>query len=218
MERDLITLRGSGRVMHGSSYYSEELDDQNFQKSLVHTKSNTETKQDRILDVIAIPEATELNAGAIHKIWCLLELKALAKLKKPPSSIQVDFVVVIDHSSSMRMNNKLAFVQATIQYFIEQLNESHRFCLVEFNSQVHKVTDGLLEMNPENKKRVLESLKDIKPEGSTNISDALFTAIDILKERRGGESSRISSVMLFTGDIAYFNEISVCRWFGKCWT
>lgn len=106
-------------------------------------------------------------------------------------------------SSSMKMNSKLAFVKATIEYFIGQLTEHHRFCLIKFNQEVNLVTNGLLTMTPENKNLILQLLRDdIRAEGSTNISDALFTAIGILKNRKEDEQSRISSVMLFTDGLA----------------
>ncbi len=157
---------------------------------------------------------------------------------------QIDFVVVIDHSSSMRMDNKLAFVQATIEYLISKLDESHRFCLIQvfnrssllfdnqilssfisvhlfltvvsfslevssylshcpqFNQEVELVTEGLMVMNRQNQEKVVQLLHNVKPEGSTNISDALFCAIELLKKRSPDEHNRISSIMLFTGKIS----------------
>jgi hypothetical protein len=133
----------------------------------------------------------------------MVQLDASRKPQTPElHKVSIDFIVAIDHSSSMRMNDKLAHVKATIQFLIEQLTESHRFCLLEFNHEVNRVTEGLLEMTKENKQIVLDNLKKIKPEGSTNISDALMTAINILKSRPSAESTRISSVMLFTDGLA----------------
>jgi hypothetical protein len=164
------------------------------------------------LRLTAESEAKQLPYGSIHKIWCMVQLDATRKLSLDMGKkLPIDFIVAIDHSSSMRMNDKLAYVKATIQYFIEQLSDTHRFCLIEFNHEVNKVTDGLLEMNETNKKLVLENLKKITPEGSTNISDALITAINILKDRPGTESSRISSVMLFTGKAQ--RVLSITRFF-----
>lgn len=102
----------------------------------------------------------------------------------------------------MAMDGKLAFVQATIEYMIGKLSEEHRFCLIEFNHEVNMVTNGLLRMTPENKNTVLTLLTNLKPEGSTNISDALFTSIELLKNRSVNEQLRISSVMLFTDGLA----------------
>lgn len=155
------------------------------------------------LSASAIIEQEELACNQIYKVWGMLKLnstllRSFQNLKPP----MMDFVVVIDHSSSMAMDNKLAFVQATIQYMVSRLTEEHRFCLIEFNHEVHMVTNGLLRMTAENKSKVLTLLTNLKPEGSTNISDALFTAIELLKNRSINEQQRISSVMLFTDGLA----------------
>jgi len=96
----------------------------------------------------------------------------------------------------MKQNGKLAFVQATIEYIISQLNENQRFCLIQFNQEVALLTNDLIPMSPENKKEVQSQLKEIKAHGSTNISDALFTALGIIQKRQ--EQNRVSSIMLFT--------------------
>lgn len=197
------------------SYYTEESEPASLSTSNRRLKNSNGSIQ--TLSISTLTESRELASGNIHKIWCSVQIEALKK-KEPQQKTQthIDFIVVIDHSSSMRMNNKLAFVKATIQYLVEQLSESHRFCLIEFNHEVNMVTEGLLAMNDDNKKVVLENLKRIRPEGSTNISEALFTAINILKQRPSNESARISSVMLFTDGLAnaglrgnkFINEIT----------
>eukprot|EP01114_Cavostelium_apophysatum_P017474 TRINITY_DN5198_c0_g1_i5.p1 TRINITY_DN5198_c0_g1~~TRINITY_DN5198_c0_g1_i5.p1 ORF type:complete len:573 (+),score=118.31 TRINITY_DN5198_c0_g1_i5:213-1931(+) len=156
-------------------------------------------------------EAPAFRYGTVHKLWGMVNLDAVSSQhssnpflsqNSSQSRLEIDFVVVIDHSSSMRTNYKLAFVQATIEYLISQLDSHHRFCLIEFNHEVNVVTDGLVVMSTENKRAVVEKLRNVKAEGSTNISDALFRAIDILKNRWPSEHSRISTVMLFTDGLA----------------
>jgi Mg-chelatase subunit ChlD len=190
----------AGLRLSANSYYTEDTAEPSslFKK---HRNANVLTESNGLhtIQIKAMTEASALAFGAIHKIWCMVQLDASKKPKEVIPKTHIDFIIVIDHSSSMRMNNKLAFVKATIQYLVEQLTESHRFCLIEFNHEVNTVTEGLLVMSETNKKIVLENLKKIRPEGSTNISDALFTAIDILKKRPPQEAARISSVMLFTG-------------------
>lgn len=100
----------------------------------------------------------------------------------------------------MRLSHKLAFVQATIEYLISKLTEAHRFCLIKFNQEVSMVTNGLLPMTPENKQKTRSLLHDIKPQGTTNISDALFTALGVLSNRP--DKNRISTIMLFTDGLS----------------
>eukprot|EP01119_Soliformovum_irregulare_P018386 TRINITY_DN5619_c0_g1_i1.p1 TRINITY_DN5619_c0_g1~~TRINITY_DN5619_c0_g1_i1.p1 ORF type:complete len:528 (-),score=79.81 TRINITY_DN5619_c0_g1_i1:829-2412(-) len=189
-------------------YYSDEAEDggvqtvlkRNYAAGIPIIKENGDSSHP--IKASAIIEADELDCASVHKIWCMIHLDTAVQSSKLNVVTQVDFVVVIDHSSSMSLNRKLAFVKATIQFFISKLTEAHRFCLIEFNHDIHMVTDGLLVMNEANKQKVLTALKEIRPEGSTNISGALFTAVNVIRNRCTSESSRISTVMLFTDGLA----------------
>ena len=108
--------------------------------------------------------------------------------------------MVIDHSSSMKFDNKLAFVLASIEFCLSQLEEHHRFSLILFNHQVTQLTNGLLPMTPENKEYVLSKLKEVVATGSTNIGDALITALDVLNSRT--DSTIQASVMLFSDGLS----------------
>jgi Mg-chelatase subunit ChlD len=118
-----------------------------------------------------------------------------------PIRTAIDFVVVIDRSSSMKLNNKLAFVKATIEFMVCELREWHRFCLIEFNQEAQRLMP-LTEMTPDNKQLVLDRLHKIKADGNTNISAPLFLALDELRARDERHSARISSVLLFTDGLA----------------
>ncbi|PRP75975.1 hypothetical protein PROFUN_01691 [Planoprotostelium fungivorum] len=153
-------------------------------------------------------EAPELSSNAVHKFWGMIRLStdpssaAHCPLSEQKSPVVMDFVVMIDRSSSMTQGNKMAFVQATIEHMIQLLGPQHRFCLLTFNQEATMITEGLLEMNEDNKKIVLSLLKDIKPEGSTNIGDALTMGITVLNSREGTDANNLSSIMLFTDGLA----------------
>jgi Mg-chelatase subunit ChlD len=153
----------------------------------------------RTLSLQTFLEASQLSAGGVHKSWGLIKLVASDRFKISKKTTGMDFIVVIDHSSSMKISNKLAFVQATIEFLIGQLEQEHRFCLIQFNHEPSLVTDGLVRMTAVNKKEILKNLHSIIAEGSTNISEALLKAIGILKTRPQNEQTRISSILLFTG-------------------
>lgn len=169
-------------------------------KLLTPTPENEHT-----LGLSAVLESSQLACSNVHKLWANVSLDAVNRKVHGDvlSALDIDFVVVIDHSSSMISKNKLAYVKATIEYFISQLNESHRFCLVKFNHEVNLVTDGLIQMDADSKASVLNQLRnDIQAEGSTNISDALFTALGVLRRRHETEHHRLSCIMLFTDGLA----------------
>lgn len=146
-------------------------------------------------------EAHELTYDKIHKINFMAQIST-NEILGLESKIPMDFVITIDNSSSMRLEQKLKFVKATIEFIVSKLNENHRLCLVIFNHDVEILTEGLLEMNSENKKKVLLLLNSIQSSGSTNISEALITSLSILENRESLESDRLSSVMLLTDGLA----------------
>lgn len=177
---------------------------------LTNSHQDNEVEKSVNLKIKATLESNSFKSVSAHKIWGMVRIDAPNKLNHSITT-QIDFVVVIDISTSMKKNNKLAFVQATIEYMISQLNESHRFCLILFNQRVQLATEGLMVMNHENREQLLSILRKIKADGSTNISDAVFSAVNILRERPLHEQSRISSIMLFTGTfIVHF--VDIFRW------
>mmetsp|Transcript_11783 Transcript_11783/g.12955 ORF Transcript_11783/g.12955 Transcript_11783/m.12955 type:complete len:379 (+) Transcript_11783:109-1245(+) len=145
-------------------------------------------------------EMQNLSYNETHKCWAMLTLQTDPVGKRPKRNNFVDFVVCIDLSASMKTQSKLAFVQASIEYLLDRLDERHRFSLVIFNHVVQQVTD-LISCTQHNKEVIKRHLRGLTPNGSTNISGALFKAIEILN-RRGDTSGRIASVMLFTDGLS----------------
>jgi len=113
----------------------------------------------------------------------------------------VDFVVIIDISASMKLDSKLAFVQATIEYLLEILDDHHRFSLIVFNHSISLLSE-LIHTTAANKVKILELVRGLQASGSTNISEALFQGINILAKRQSKEQSRISTIMLFTDGLS----------------
>jgi len=192
-------------------YYSSESDS----SPIPQPQEYSDEEIHPIISANSLLELTELNCNLVHKLWGMIRLDISEKkridssmqslggtLSASSSSVPIDFVFVLDHSSSMRAENKLDFVKATIEYLISQMNVLHRLCLIEFNQTVNLVTNGLLPMSNENKQWLLSFLRKIKPEGSTNLSDALFTAVGVLKSRKEYEKPKCSTVLLFTDGLA----------------
>jgi len=101
---------------------------------------------------------------------------------------------MVDISSSMKEQRKLAFVQAAIEYLVNQLTENHRFALLTFNEEA-QVLCGLTPMTQSNKTACLGLLRTMKAEGSTNISAALFKGVEMLQSRK---EQNLSFVFLLT--------------------
>jgi Mg-chelatase subunit ChlD len=186
-----------------------------FSSSLTSYTNDTELhkpkylKQDIVEQLIPSPpegslnfstavENDELAFSTVHKVWSMVELKAI-KNSSNQRNLSFDFIIIVDHSESMQNDNKLAYVQATIEYLITKLGPEHRLALLKFNEKVTQLTTGLEELTLENKAKISSRVKNIEPQGNTNISEALFLGLKLLKDRPSTENNRLSFVMLFTG-------------------
>src|SRR5688572_27414530 len=115
----------SYRITTADSYVHKEHQDSLISYS--HPKHSLSSEQSsnslpKTLSLQATPASTSLSCGTVHKLWSMIRLDALDRTKYSDHVTNIDFVVVIDHSASMKNNNKLAFVQATIEYLINNLN------------------------------------------------------------------------------------------------
>jgi len=178
----------------------------NTQRDLesVEKKQKTESfsSTSQTLSITAMTESKTVSFAEVHKLWTIITIDAnLWDEKRFPQRTHMDLVVVLDHSSSMGHDDKLIYVKANIKHMINILDEGHRFCLIEFNQEYKFITENLIFLTPENKKKVLIGLENIKPDGSTNISDPLFASIDVIKKCVPIEN-RLSSILLFTDGLA----------------
>jgi hypothetical protein len=152
------------------------------------------------LSLETLLEHSALRYNSIHKTWGVVTLRTQSQFSFR-SSPPADFVVAIDISASMRLDSKLAFVQATIEYLLSVLDENQTFSLVTFNHEV-EVLATLLPCSRENKEKIMELVNGLQATGSTNISGALFESTNILNSRGSSEENRISTLMLFTDGLS----------------
>jgi len=162
--------------------------------------SNNNIQQN--LSIKTTLESEVVSFSEVHKLWVAITIDAnLWDEKKFPRQTFMDLIIVIDHSSSVGHDDKLIYIKANIKYMVDTLDEGHRFCLIEFNQEYKDLTDGLIFLTKENKKKILIALENIKPDGSTNISDPLFAALDIIKKCVPIDN-RLSSILFFTDGLA----------------
>eukprot|EP01121_Diplochlamys_sp_Union-15-3_P008247 TRINITY_DN2177_c0_g2_i1.p1 TRINITY_DN2177_c0_g2~~TRINITY_DN2177_c0_g2_i1.p1 ORF type:complete len:503 (-),score=63.46 TRINITY_DN2177_c0_g2_i1:138-1646(-) len=159
----------------------------------------SQTKKQSPLQLTTMLEKSSIPYTQVDKCWGMVTLSATDCA--PPPSICVDWVVVIDISASMNVEDKLFFVICTIEYLISKLDSHHRFSLIAFNHTT-SVEINMIPVTPENKTAIRDCLNRLQPSGATNIPLALFKGLELLGAREEAEKSRISTIMLFTDGLS----------------
>eukprot|EP01129_Flabellula_baltica_P016167 TRINITY_DN8490_c0_g1_i1.p1 TRINITY_DN8490_c0_g1~~TRINITY_DN8490_c0_g1_i1.p1 ORF type:complete len:480 (-),score=69.98 TRINITY_DN8490_c0_g1_i1:37-1476(-) len=149
---------------------------------------------DGLVYVDTVVEAAGFEYGNVHKCWGMVSLNGCGDVP----GFAVDFVVLIDMSASMIVDNKLNVVKECLLYLLGKLSSKHRITIICFN---HTVTElcSLLYCTEETRDYIKDLFDSIEPSGSTNISEALFMASEILASR---VEERVSSLMLITDGIS----------------
>jgi Ca-activated chloride channel homolog len=89
-----------------------------------------------------------------------------------------DVAIVLDTSGSMA-GKKLEQAKKAVQFCVENLNESDRFELIRFSTEVEPLFDKLVDASKANREHAEEFVEHLKPMGATAIDDALKKALDL---------------------------------------
>lgn len=141
-------------------------------------------------------------------------LPVMASLKAEPhvseTRMGVDIVLLIDVSGSME-DDKLKFVQKTVEFVIDNLEDCDRLALVQFNDKA-EVLSNLTAIEEIARKRLKGVNNSLTARGSTNIVAGLRTAIDLLTQRK--EVNDISAIFLLSdGDDTCGNKLPAFKAF-----
>jgi Ca-activated chloride channel family protein len=109
-------------------------------------------------------------------------LLAPGKLRDPDKIIAKDIVFVLDKSGSMK-GEKIEQAKSAIAYCVNSLNNSDRFNIIAFSTNVMSYSEGLVKVSRGEKRKALEFIDDIEARGGTDINEALMTALDMPKSR-----------------------------------
>lgn len=148
----------------------------------------------------------DLPFKKVGNLWATINISAPSNNNIVPVPA-MDFILVIDISGSMRANKKMATVKAAIHYMLDQLkniNNGYRLAVITFNNSVDVITgdienNGLVSLTPDNVEQIIGKLNEIKPEGATNMSGALETAMELINDR---EIKNPSTILFFTDGYA----------------
>lgn len=91
--------------------------------------------------------------------------------------VNKDIIFVLDTSGSMADEGKMEKARSALLFGIRGLREGDRFNVINFAGEEHLLEKGVITASSENKKRGEEFVKKLKPNGGTNINDALRAAM-----------------------------------------
>jgi len=86
-----------------------------------------------------------------------------------------DIVFVLDTSGSMS-GEKIDKAKAALKFGVESLSARDRFNIISFSGEDHLMKAGLIEADSAGKQTGLKFIENLRPEGGTNINDALVSA------------------------------------------
>jgi len=89
-----------------------------------------------------------------------------------------DVAFVLDTSGSMA-GKKLEQAKKALRFCVENLNDSDRFEVLRFSTEVEPLFDRLVEATKPNRARANEFIEGLKPIGGTAIDDALRRALNL---------------------------------------
>jgi uncharacterized protein YegL/DNA-binding MarR family transcriptional regulator len=91
-----------------------------------------------------------------------------------------DIIFVLDKSGSMS-GEKIQQLKEAFNEIINQLPEQDSFNLIMFDQTIKKYKEELIAVSEENKSDAVNYINGIQAGGSTNINEALTTALDMFK-------------------------------------
>ncbi|MEZ5347509.1 MAG: VIT and VWA domain-containing protein [Pyrinomonadaceae bacterium] len=108
--------------------------------------------------------------------------------------VNKDIVFVIDTSGSMADKGKMDKASNALLFGINGLRSGDRFNVINFAGEEHLLESGLIAANDSGKKKAEAFVKKLRPNGGTNINDALLAAL------KQFDSSDRSKMLVFLTD------------------
>jgi uncharacterized protein YegL len=106
--------------------------------------------------------------------------------------VNKDIVFVLDTSGSMAEEGKMEKARNALLFGIRTLREGDHFNVISFSGEEHLMETKMITADAAGKKRGEEFVKNLRPNGGTNINDALKAA---LKQFGSGDRSKMMVFM-----------------------
>lgn len=120
--------------------------------------------------------------------------------------VNKDIVFVLDTSGSMADEGKMEKARAALLFGIRSLREGDRFNIINFAGEEHLFERNVIAASAGNKKRGEDFVKNLKPNGGTNINDALRASL-----RQFDGSDRPKMLVFMTDGLPTVGETDINR-------
>ena len=118
--------------------------------------------------------------------------------------VNKDIVFVLDTSGSMAAKGKIDKAKNALKFGINGLREGDRFNVINFSGEEHLMEGNLIPASKDGKKKGDEFVDSLRPNGGTNINDALQAAI-----KQFDSSSRPKMLVFMTDGLPTVGESNV---------
>ena len=135
------------------------------------------------VQIVEIPVSVTNKDGAIindlsRSSFQIFEDKVQQVIKEfKHEDIPLSVGLVIDNSGSMRLQSKRSRVASAALTFVRESNPEDETFIVDFNDEATLLQDFTRSMAS-----LVDSLSDIDPHGGTAMNDAIYLAVDHLKQ------------------------------------
>lgn len=120
--------------------------------------------------------------------------------------VNKDIVFVLDTSGSMADEGKMEKARSALLFGIRTLREGDRFNIINFAGEEHLFEKKVVAASAANKKSGEDFVKNLRPNGGTNINDALRAAL-----RQFDNSDRPKMLVFMTDGLPTVGETDINR-------
>ncbi len=118
--------------------------------------------------------------------------------------VNKDIIFVLDTSGSMADEGKMEKARSALLFGIRGLNEGDRFNVINFAGEEHLMESGLIKADKSGIAKGVEFVNKLKPNGGTNINDALKAAL-----KQFDNSDRAKMLVFLTDGLPTVGESDV---------
>ena len=139
---------------------------------------------------------TKYVQGETSDAYLALTIKT-PEMAAQSAAPKTDTVVVVDHSGSMAVENRLPYAKTALRNLIDRLGSDDRIAIVIFDSSA-QVLSPLVQATPAEKERLRNVVDTIQPNSGTNMSGGIDLAKSLLRARDGERPQKI--ILLSDGE------------------